>query len=94
MILKKFMNSIKPKIKVLKEFTKISEARSFVLLMYLLGFAFHSALNSLIQDLLGKDRYINVVQNYWVDSTISMPISIVCVGIITSIMIFFWRYAK
>jgi len=44
------------------------------------GGALVLALISLYQDFLGKERYIECVKNYWVNSNFSIPISFVILG--------------
>lgn len=55
---------------------------------FLLGMISLSCLNSLFSDILGKEAFVNYVQNNWIDSRITIPIAILgLIYVIASIII-------
>ena len=56
------------------------------------GYLFNSAIYSLYQDWHGKDGYIKLINEYWIDACITIPLSILLAFI--SIFIFFERVHK
>lgn len=42
------------------------------------GFLFHFGLNNLWMDFIGKERYIQEVQEKWISGNITVPIEIAC----------------
>jgi len=45
---------------------------------FIRGFMTCSCFFSLVQDFLGKDDYIAYIQSHWIDSSISVPTTIIC----------------
>jgi hypothetical protein len=44
---------------------------------FLLGGLFYISINSLAQDIIGKEAYIERVRDYWVPAAVSIPLAIV-----------------
>lgn len=49
---------------------------------FLAGIIFHSATRSLYEDLLGKERYLRMVDVGWMSAWITVPIALVMIGIV------------
>lgn len=43
------------------------------------GGLFTVCILSLLQDFIGKEQYIEMVQNYWVSAWISIPLALICI---------------
>jgi len=41
------------------------------------GILFYASINSIIQDIMGKEGYINYVNLHWIDSSVTFPLAIV-----------------
>jgi hypothetical protein len=53
---------------------------------YIAGILFGSSLRSLHQDIIGKERYLNLINYGWVDSYITVPIAGVMILIAVALM--------
>ena len=49
------------------------------------GALFYACITSLYQDIYGKGRYLAMVEDYWVDAWITVPLAIVVMILVVSI---------
>lgn len=63
-------------------------ARALMLRGSIYGALIMSAANSLYQDYLGRDAYVELIQRHWVDARVTVPIAIVAliIGIIAYVV--------
>ena len=50
--------------------------RGYVYSFFVAGMFFINGLNSLFQDLLGKEAYIQFIKKYWISSWLTVPIAL------------------
>lgn len=51
----------------------------FLIVAFTCGMFFEGALISLMQDLHGKEKYIEMIQNHWISGRITVPLALIII---------------